>query len=104
MNSSEAMQEAIILTITGEITGERVSVLEKEFLEKLSNLKSGDNVHLDLQSVNRIDSRGISLCVGLFKECVKHNAGFLIKASPESYRILTHIKLNKLFEIKEISI
>ncbi len=105
MDTSEKIkkQDAVHLKVTGDIIGEQAVALEKRFTIELNDLTSDDKVLLDLRSVNRIDSRGISLCVGLYKECVKRNAAFSIEAGTEAYRILTQIKLDKLIDIQEVS-
>lgn len=105
MNSSEKKmkREAVHLKVTGDIVGEQAITLEKRFSIELNDLSSEDEVLLDLRMANRIDSRGISLCVGLFKECSKRNARFSIEACSEAYRILTQIKLDKLIDIQEVS-
>lgn len=89
------------LKITSDIVGEQAIKLEKQFIEELQHLSPGESVQLDLKKVNRIDSRGISLCVGLFKECSKLGAPFSIQTCSESHRILTQIKLDKLIDIQE---
>lgn len=92
----------IRLKASGQMVAEQANTLIKAFKKELTDLSEGSSVVLDLQKVTRIDSRGISLCVGLFKECTPKNIDFSIEAGPESFRILQQIKLDKLLNIREI--
>lgn len=88
------------LKVSGDMSGERVLALEKEFETVIAGLPKGANVMLDLRTVSHIDSRGISLCVGMYKKCAKRNVTFSINAGSESLRILTQIKLDKIIRIQ----
>jgi anti-anti-sigma factor len=104
MSSSEnkSNDNTVHLKVSGDISGQRVLALEKEFETLTAGLPRGADVVLDLQTVNHIDSRGISLFVGMYKKCVKCNASFSIKAGSESLRILTQIKLDKIIRIQMV--
>ncbi len=91
---------SVHLKVSGDMSGERVLALEKEFETLIAGLSMGTNVVLDLRTVTHIDSRGISLCVGMYKKCAKRNANFSINAGSESLRILTQIKLDKIIRIQ----
>jgi anti-anti-sigma factor len=104
MSSSEnrSNDNTVHLKVSGDMSGERVPVLEKEFETVIAELPKGANVVLDLRTVSHIDSRGISLCVGIYKKCAKRNAVLSIQAGGESFRILTQIKLDKIIRIQMI--
>lgn len=91
------------IKVSGDMVGNKVNVLESDIIEKLDSLKSQKDVILDLTKVNFIDSRGISLCIGMYKECLKKGLGFSIESSPNVYRVLNQINLTRIFPIKEAS-
>lgn len=104
MSSAEnkSIDNSVHLRVNGEMSGERVLTLEKEFETMIAGLPKEANVVLDLQTVSHIDSRGISLCVSIYKKCSKRNVSFSIKAGSESFRILTQIKLDKIIRIQMV--
>ncbi len=63
---------------------------------------SEQSLVLELTAVNRIDSRGIALCVGLFKECRANARAFTIEAGADLYRHFSTIRLTKLIDIREV--
>ncbi len=101
LSEKESIGNSVYLKVSGEMSADQVLILEKEFEKEMAELPSGANLVLDLRTVIRIDSRGISLCVGLYKECEKRNIAFSIEAGAESFRILTQIKLDKIIKIQE---
>lgn len=91
------------IKISGSLVGNRVNVLESELLEKLKSIKPEKEIIFDLTKVDYIDSRGISLCIGMYKECLKKGFDFSIESSSNVYRILNQINLTRVFPIKEAS-
>jgi anti-anti-sigma factor len=90
----------ISFIITGSLTGNRAKTLEIQFIEEINKIIS-NQIILILRDVNHIDSQGVSLCVCLYKECLKKNLIFKIEAGPESMRILRSIQLDKILNIEE---
>lgn len=63
---------------------------------------AGDNVVLDLSSVDLIDSLGITLVLGLFKSCQKSGAAFsIVGVNPDIMRVFKLFHLTKFFPIDE---
>jgi anti-anti-sigma factor len=91
------------IKISGSLVGNRVNVLESDLLEKLKSIKPEKEIIFDLTKVDYIDSRGISLCIGMYKECLKKGFEFSIESSSNVYRILNQINLTRVFPIKEAS-
>jgi anti-anti-sigma regulatory factor len=61
---------------------------------------AGRTVVLDLASVKQIDSRGIALCIGLFKDCRTKGCVFSIEAGADLFRLFTTLKLTKVIDIR----
>lgn len=99
-SKSKSNDNSVHLKVSGDMSGERVLALEKDFDTVLLAIPDGANVVLDLRTVSHIDSRGISLCVGMYKKCTERNATFSINVGSESLRILTQIKLDKIIRIQ----
>jgi anti-anti-sigma factor len=81
------------------IMGEYSAELEKQFTEELSKINCP--VILDLTTTTIIDSRGIALCVGLYKECRRKEISFSIEASPELCRFFKLLKLDRILQFTE---
>ncbi|MDO5575518.1 MAG: STAS domain-containing protein [Fibrobacter sp.] len=89
------------ITVNGNMIGHRVNTLETELLENIGNTKSENDITLDLTNVDYIDSRGISLCILMYKECQKKGFDFSIESSSNIYRIFNQINLTRVFPIKK---
>ena len=81
------------------IMGDYSVELEKRFIAELAPVNCP--VILDLTSTTIIDSRGVALCVGLYKECRRKNISFSIEASPELFRFFKLLKLDRILNFKE---
>jgi len=87
------------LVVGKNIIGEYSIELEKRFSEELASVKGP--VVLDLAATTIIDSRGVALCVGLFKECQRKNLPFSIEAGPELTRFFKLLKLDRILQFTE---
>lgn len=90
------------LKINGDLSGHRVKQLEDEFFEALSAI-AYKKVVLDISEAHNMDSPGLALCVGLFKECQKKNFDFEIIVNSDICNIFKLVNLYKILPIKEIN-
>ena len=81
------------------IMGDYSTELEKEFITALAAVSCP--VVLDLTNTTIIDSRGIALCVGLYKECQQKGISFSIEAGPELCRFFKLLKLDRILHFTE---
>jgi ABC-type transporter Mla MlaB component len=88
------------ITVETDMVGEVVFDLEKRFIDEMKNIK-GQPVVLDLGAGKLIDSPGVALCVGLFKECKAKGSAFSIEAGPDLFRFFKLFKLTKVIDIRE---
>ncbi len=88
------------ITFDEPMVGPGVLRLEEKLLAEMERIHS-PAVLLDLTQVRRIDSKGISLCVGLFKELQKKDVAFSIEASPEIADSFRMVKLDRIIPTKE---
>lgn len=87
------------ITVDRNIMGEYCVELEKRFADEMKKVNGA--VLLDLSRVTLMDSRGIALCVGLFKECRNRNFAFSMEVSPQLDRFFRLLKLDKVLNFKE---
>jgi ABC-type transporter Mla MlaB component len=83
-----------------DIVGPYVNDLAARFAEEISS-PDKQPVALDLSAVKQMDSRGIALCIGLFKECQAKGNVFSILAPPDLCRFFRTVKLTKIIDIRE---
>jgi anti-anti-sigma factor len=95
-----AADEAIRVAVERDMIGAYVNELEPRFIAEMARAGKR-SVVLDLSAVQHIDSRGITLCIGFFKECKAKGNGFSIVASPDLYRFFRVFKLTKVIDIRE---
>ncbi|MFZ5806158.1 MAG: STAS domain-containing protein [Verrucomicrobiota bacterium] len=77
---------------------ERLLVEWKKMLEQASELKG---VCMDINKVNIIDSQGLNLLIGLYKECVKRAWHFRVTGcSKDIKRMFSLLKLTERFGIQ----
>ena len=89
------------LPVDRDMTGENCIALEDMFLDTMAEVKE-TKVILDLSAVNQMDSRGLALCIGLLKECRLRSCAFSIELRPNLVQIFRVVKLDKIFDLKEI--
>lgn len=103
-NPLTGMQPDEVLTckleVEGDLSGRKVKKLEEEFTEALTAM-TYKKVILSFTSANNIDSPGLALCIGLYKECQKKNLEFEIVANQEIFRIFKIVNLDRVLPIKE---
>jgi anti-anti-sigma factor len=102
LNSAKQYDEASICTleIDGDLSGHRVRKLETEFAEALSSI-TYKKVILNISTAHNIDSPGLALCVGLYKECLNKKMEFEIVANQDVYKIIRLVNLDRILPIKE---
>ncbi len=70
----------------------------KGLLEKAENLGS---ISVDISKVNIIDSRGLNLLIGFYKECMKRQWSFrVVGCSKDIKRMFSLLKLSERFGIQ----
>jgi anti-anti-sigma factor len=89
------------LEINGDLAGQRVKKLEEEFAESLSAM-TFKRVILNITTAQNIDSPGLALCVGLFKECQNKKIEFEIFANQDICKIFKLVNLDRVLPIKEL--
>lgn len=97
--SSAAEKNVLRITVERNIRSDFCIELEKRFQAEMQN--ADGPVVLDLTRVSFIDSRGVALCVALFKECQQKKLAFSIEVSPELARFLNLLKLDRVFPITQ---
>jgi anti-anti-sigma factor len=91
------------LAADGNVSGDIVEQIEQRFAEQLARARCVEVV-LDLTRTNALDSRAISVCIGVFRECQAASRSFCIEANPTIYRMLTMINLHKAMTIREVAV
>lgn len=100
-DTTDSDADTLRLSAEGRMTGEATERLETEFTVRLGAFK-GNAVIIDLSRVSMMDSKGVGLCVGVFKECAARRVSFLIEAAPPICKLLTMLNLDKTLAIKEV--
>lgn len=88
------------LDIQGDISGQRVNSLENEITETMTSGKY-KKVLLNLSGSHNMDSNGIALCVGIFKECKMKNIELEIIASNDIMKLFRIINLDRVLPVTE---
>jgi anti-anti-sigma regulatory factor len=73
--------------------------LRSRLLAEMANA-AGKTVVLDLALVKQIDSLGIALCLGLFKDCQTKGCVFSIEAGADLFKLFTTLKLTRVIDIR----
>jgi anti-anti-sigma factor len=89
------------LSINGDLAGHRVKKLEQEFAAALNSTVI-TKVILDISSAHNVDSPGLALCVGLFKECQAKQLAFEIQVNKETFQLFCLVNLDRILPLKEI--
>ena len=87
------------IVVDHDLMENHVQDLRSRLLSEMANAP-GKRVVLDLAPVKQIDTRGIALCIGLFKECRAKGCVFSIEAGADLLRLFTTLKLTKVIDIR----
>ncbi len=87
------------IIVKKNIIGDYALDLEKRFVDEIKDVQVP--VVLDLTGATVVNSRGVALCVGLFKECQRKNITFSIETSKELSRFFKLLKLDRLIQFTE---
>ena len=98
-SAQKAGEDERRLVVEKNIIGRYSVELEKRFSEELASVNCP--VILDLSATTIIDSQGVALCVGLFKECQRKNLAFSIEVGPELARFFKLLKLDRILQFVE---
>jgi anti-anti-sigma factor len=88
------------ITISGSVGGDNFSQTEAAVLTELQAAGNGP-VILDLRNAGYIDSRGISLCIRMYKLCAAKKTDFCIETSSVVYRLFATTNLTTVLNIRE---
>lgn len=87
------VEEDLLSTVVDRLLAEWKGLIEKT--------ESPGNVAIDISKVNVIDSRGLNLLIGFYKECMKRNWPFrIVGSSKEIKRMFALLKLTERFGIQ----
>jgi anti-anti-sigma factor len=101
-NTEETTDGIYRITIEKDMTGAILSDIENRLI--VEKTRAGVRpVVLDLTQVKQIDSRGLALCIGLFKECAATGEKFSIEMGVELYKVFKILKLTKIMDIREVA-
>jgi|GEM_PF-2486273 len=90
------------IVVNADLAGPYAEELESKLCVALAAPVQGPLI-LDLKKVGSIDSNGIALCIGLAKECAAKKIACVIEAPGELFKLFSMMKLNVLFDIREVS-
>jgi anti-anti-sigma factor len=91
------------LAADGNVSGDIVEQFEQRFADLLVK-STCPEVILDLTRTTMLDSRAISVCIGVFRECQASSRTFCIETNPTIYRMLTMINLHKAIPMREVAV
>ena len=101
MKKKSNEQQLLTLTVDRKLTGEYVDECEAAFSDALQKF-TGTACVLDMTHSPMIDSSGIGLCVGVYKECKKRSIAFHIEATHDLIKFFKMLKLDKVLELREM--
>jgi ABC-type transporter Mla MlaB component len=99
-NKNASGNETVRIVVDQDMVGNRVLDLEKRFAAEMSLLQNRAVV-LDITQVRKIDSPGLALCVGIFKESRARGCSFVMETGPELYKFFKMFKLTSVIDIRE---
>ena len=96
----QAADHRLYFTPSTEIVASQADILRTSILQGLDDWEGWDSFVLNLEYVHKVDSIGINLIVGLFKEVQNRNASFMIiNCNSSIMKVLKLFRLNKKFDI-----
>lgn len=97
----EQVEESYVIKVFGEVDAYTVKVLQKKFAE-LEDIK-GNHFVIDLAGVDYIDSTGLGVFIGFYKELNAQNGTLkIIGLNARLNRLFEITGLNKVMEIERV--
>ena len=97
----EINDRKLTISVEENILSTNIEALAKDFKELVANSEDQANqIVLDLEGIDTIDSQGLNLLIGLFQECKKKKWGFRVTNCTENIKWLFSIfKLTDVFGV-----
>lgn len=97
----EINDRKLTISVEENILSTNIEELAKEFKELVTKSEDQANqIVLDLEGIDTIDSQGLNLLIGLFQECKKKKWGFRVINCTENIKWLFSIfKLTDVFGV-----
>jgi anti-anti-sigma factor len=89
------------IKIVGSISGNELSRIENEVMTEFSKVTAPQLI-LDLRTATYIDSRGITLCIRLYKSCTEKKIKLCMETNPIVYRLFSTTNLTNILNIIQI--
>lgn len=91
----------LVISVEEDLLSTNVDRLLAEWKGLIEKTINPGSVVLDISKVNIIDSRGLNLLIGFYKECMKLNWPFrVVGSSKEIKRMFALLKLTERFGIQ----
>jgi anti-anti-sigma factor len=99
----EINDRKLTISVEENILSTNIDILAKEFRELISKAEDQVNqIILNLDKIDTIDSQGLNLLIGLFQECKKKKWGFRVSNCTENIKWLFSIfKLTDVFGVNQ---
>jgi len=89
------------ISITGAVSGDNLPQIEGEVMTRFAVIDAAELI-LDLCGTSYIDSRGITLCIRLFKACTAKKIKLKIETNSAIYHLLSTTNLTNILNIHQI--
>jgi anti-anti-sigma factor len=89
------------IKVTGSISGNTLTQLESDVMTEFSKITVPEFI-LDLRDATYIDSRGITLCIRLYKLCVEKKIKLSLETNPIVFRLFSTTNLTNILNIRQI--
>lgn len=98
----KAEQNKDILSLFPEVdmVASRIEELRNFFVVQLESARDVNKVILDVDGVNVVDSLGVNLIIGLYREANSHSRIFMVKnAGPTFIKVANFFRFASIFEV-----
>ena len=97
---TQTTETSLKITTKGDLTSATCQNYLTLWKEELNNSTEMTSCTLDLKNSAMVDSEGLNLIIGVFKECQNKNISFKVEgARQEVKRLFSYLKITKFFEV-----
>ena len=84
------------VTVEEDILSNSVEQLVQKWKQALNGIERPGSVSLDIGGVKTVNSQGLNLLIGFYKECLKRNLGFrVVNCSQDLKHLFSLLKLSE---------
>ena len=98
---SQVIEKSLVITPQTDLVASNIEEVRAYILEKLKEYRDTESIVLDAGGIETVDSLGVNLIIGLYKQANSENKHFEVAGAGVKFqKIADFFRFNDLFKVK----